>query len=122
MPAGCGSTVSKLLARNFGTFPRVLGVYAREKKLLRLEEAVRKMSSLPADTFRLRDRGRIVTGALADLVILDADRVSSPATFQSPHHYAVGFTDVVVNGVPVIREGRLTNARPGRAIRRADRY
>jgi N-acyl-D-amino-acid deacylase len=99
--------------RSYGNNARVLGRYVRELKLLKLEEALRRMSSLPAETFRLADRGVIKPGAWADLVIFDPDKVGDPATFDDPHHYAEGFTDVFVDGAAVIRDGNLTEARPG---------
>ncbi|HEY2574106.1 MAG TPA: D-aminoacylase [Verrucomicrobiaceae bacterium] len=99
--------------RSYGNNARVLGRYVRELKLLKLEEALRRMTSLPAETFHLGDRGVIKTGAWADLVIFDPDKVGDPATFDDPHHYAEGFTDVFVDGAAVIREGKLTDARPG---------
>jgi N-acyl-D-amino-acid deacylase len=91
----------------------VLGRYVRELKLLKLEEAIRRMTSLPAQTFRLKNRGVLKPGACADIVIFDPEKVNDPATFDDPHHYAEGFSDVIVNGVPVIRGGVLTDARPG---------
>jgi N-acyl-D-amino-acid deacylase len=92
----------------------------RELKLLSLEEAVRKMTSLPAQTFRLKNRGELKPGGIADIVIFDPEKISAPSTFDDPHHYAVGFDDVVVNGVPVIRAGQFTDARPGRPVRLQD--
>jgi len=103
--------------RGYGNNARVLGRYVREQKVITLEDAVRKMSSLPAKTFHLRDRGELIPGAIADIVIFDPATVSDPSTFDDPHHYAVGFTDVIVNGVPVIRDTKLTDARPGTPVR-----
>jgi N-acyl-D-amino-acid deacylase len=107
--------------RGYGNNARVLGRYVRELKLLRLEEAVRKMTSLPAQTFRLQNRGELKPGYIADLVIFDPAKVSDPSTFNDPHHYAMGFSDVIVNGTPVIRDQALTAARPGRPVRLKDR-
>lgn len=104
--------------RGYGNNARVLGRYVRELKLLTVEEAVRKMTSLPAQSFRLKDRGELRPGAIADVVIFDPEKVADPSTFDDPHHYAVGFTEVIVNGTPVIRAGRLTEARPGRPVKR----
>jgi N-acyl-D-amino-acid deacylase len=104
--------------RSYGNNARVLGRYVREQKLLTVEEAVRRMSALPAQTFGLADRGEIRPGAWADLVVFDPDIVADPATFEDPHHYAVGFSDVLVDGVPVLRQGRLTGARPGGPLRK----
>lgn len=103
--------------RSYGNNARVLGRYVRELKVLTLPEAIRRMTSLPAKTFRLDGRGEIKTGAFADLVIFDPEKVGDPSTFDDPHHYAEGFTDVLVNGMPVIRDGVLTTARPGGPLR-----
>ncbi len=105
--------------RSYGTFPRVLGFYARERGLFGLETAVRKMTSLPADQIGLADRGRIARGKRADLVVFDAARVRDTATFDDPHRYPEGIGHVLVNGVPVVEAGVHTGARPGRALRRA---
>ena len=102
--------------RGYGNNARVLGRYVRELKLLRLEDAVRKMTSLPAGAFRLMDRGLVRPGAAADLVILDPAVVADPATFADPHQYARGIDDVVVNGVAVLRSGHLTGAAPGAPV------
>ncbi len=106
--------------RGYGNNARVLGRYVRELKVLGLEDAVRKMTSLPARTFHLKNRGELKAGYVADVVVFDPEKVSDPSTFDDPHHYAVGFSDVIVNGVPVIRAGELTAARPGKPVRRQD--
>ena len=106
--------------RGYGNNARVLGRYVRELKLLTLEDAVRKMTSLPAHTFHLKDRGELRAGAIADVVIFDQEKVGDPSTFEDPHHYAVGFRDVIVNGTPVIRDTQLTGARPGRPVKRGE--
>jgi len=103
--------------RSYGNNARVLGRYVRELKLLTLEEAVRRMTSLPAQTFRLKDRGMIKTGAFADIVIFDPAKVNDPSTFNDPHHYAEGFSHVIVNGGVVIRDGQLTEVRSGGPLR-----
>jgi N-acyl-D-amino-acid deacylase len=103
--------------RNYGTFPRVLGRYVRELGVLPLEQAVRRMTSVPAERVALRDRGRIATGATADLVVFDPDTVADRATFEEPHQFPVGVPHVIVNGAFVIRDGEHTGARPGRAAR-----
>lgn len=103
--------------RSFGTFPRVLGVYVREKKLLTLEDAVRKMTSLSAMKIGLRDRGTIRPGAFADLVIFDAARVTDKATFLDPFQYPEGINVVIVNGEVTVDHGRHTGARAGRVLR-----
>lgn len=106
--------------RGYGNNARVLARYARELKLITLEDAVRKMTSLPAQTFRLPGRGELRPGFAADVVIFDPATVDSAATFSDPHHYATGFSDVIVNGIPVIRAGALTDARPGQPVRRGE--
>ncbi|HCN77769.1 MAG TPA: aminoacylase [Verrucomicrobiales bacterium] len=105
--------------RSYGNNARVLGRYVRDLKALTLEDAIRRMSSLPARTFHLHQRGEIRQGYWADLVIFDPDTVSDPSSFDAPHKYATGFSDVLVNGVPVIRAGQLTEARPGGPLRKA---
>jgi N-acyl-D-amino-acid deacylase len=104
--------------RNFGTFPRVLGKYVREEKVITLEEAVRKMTSLAAATLNLPDRGSIAPGKWADLVIFDPATVADQATFEQPFQYPVGIDIVIVNGQVVLDEGKHTNARPGKVLRR----
>ena len=105
--------------RGYGNNARVLGIYVRDLKLITLEDAVRKMTSLPAQTFGLRDRGLVREGMAADLVLFDDAVVADPSTFEQPHQYAAGFSHVVVNGALVIEAGRATGARPGRALRHA---
>ncbi len=102
--------------RNFGTFPRVLRYYVREQKLLSLQEAVRKMTSLPAAIIGLRNRGLLRTGYFADIVIFDPQRVADRATFTNPKRYPEGIDYVLVNGKAVIFAGEHTQARPGRIL------
>ncbi len=104
--------------RNYGTFPRVLGRYVREERVLTLEQAVHKMSGKPAARLGLSNYGCIRNGCVADLALFDPETVSDPATFTDPHHYPVGIPWVLVNGEPVIANGQLTDARPGRVVRR----
>ena len=104
--------------RSYGNNARVLGRYVRDEKLLALEDAIRKMTSLPAATFQLKDRGIIKAGACADLVIFDPAKVADPSTFDDPHHYAEGFTAVLVNGGVVLRDGRLTGTRSGGPLKK----
>ena len=104
--------------RNFGTFPRVLGVYVRELKLLTLEDAVRKMTSLNATKLGLRDRGRLQAGAFADITLFDPDRVLDKATYTEPFQNNVGIEYVLVNGQVVLDHERHTGIRPGHALRR----
>jgi dihydroorotase/N-acyl-D-amino-acid deacylase len=103
--------------RAYGTFARVLGVYVREKALLTLEDAVRKMASLPAARLRLADRGVLRPGMKADIAIFDPTRVRDAATFEKPHQYAEGVLYVLVNGAIVLDRGAITPARPGRVLR-----
>jgi N-acyl-D-amino-acid deacylase len=105
--------------RNFGTFPRVLGRYVRELKVIPLEEAIRKMTSLPASILGLTDRGTIKDGQWADLVIFDPATVADKATFEDPFQYPVGIDTVLVNGKVVLDEGEHTNARPGKVLKRS---
>jgi N-acyl-D-aspartate/D-glutamate deacylase len=105
--------------RATGTFPRVLGHYARNEKLFSIEEAVRRMTSQAAARANLRDRGLLREGLVADVVIFDPDTVIDKSTFEDPHQDAAGVTDVIVNGVPVLRGGAMTGKLPGRAIRGA---
>ena len=103
--------------RNFGTFPRVLGVYVRERQLLRLEDAVRKMTSLNAAKVGLSGRGLLEPGRFADITLFDPERIIDRSTYAEPFHYAEGIEDVLVNGVLVLEHGRPTDERPGRALR-----
>jgi N-acyl-D-amino-acid deacylase len=107
--------------RGYGTFPRVLGVYVRERGVLTLPDAVRKMTALPAATLGLADRGRIAEGMAADLVVFDPTTVADRATFQDPHQYPAGIPWVIVNGRVAVEEGRFTGVRAGRVLRRGAR-
>jgi N-acyl-D-aspartate/D-glutamate deacylase len=102
--------------RSFGTNPRVLGKYVREEGVLGLEEAVRKMTSLPAQVLRLGDRGLLREGYWADVVVFDPDRVADRATFERPKQYPEGIHYVLVNGALVIDDADHTGARPGRVL------
>ena len=106
--------------RAFGTFPRILCRYSRERDLFPLEEAVRRMTSLPAARAGLAERGRLAEGLYADVVVFDPATVCDRATFEDPKRLAVGIETVIVNGVPVLREGEPTGALPGRALRHGD--
>ncbi len=103
--------------RNFGTFPRILGHYCRDTKLMPLETAIHKMTGAPAARLKLTGRGVIAPGAFADLVAFDPDRVADRATFEHPHQYPDGIPHVVVNGTFVIKHGAHTGALPGRVLR-----
>ncbi|HEV8617090.1 MAG TPA: D-aminoacylase [Methylomirabilota bacterium] len=102
--------------RSYGTFPRVLGEYAREQRVITLPQAVHKMTGLPARRLRLRDRGVIRVGARADLVVFDARRIADQATYEDPHRYPVGIDHVLVNGRFVIKDGEHTGSLPGRVL------
>lgn len=104
--------------RGYGNNARILARYVREQHLLTLEEAIRRMTSLPADTFHLQGRGRILPGAAADLILFSPDHIQDLATFEKPHAYATGIQEVFVNGTRTIRSGKLTNERNGRVVRR----
>lgn len=103
--------------RGYGNNARALGRYVRERKVVSLEEAIRKMTSLPADHFGFRDRGRLAVGQAADVVILDPARVIDRATYEQPHQYPDGISAVVVNGIPVFQAAAHTQARPGQVLR-----
>jgi len=104
--------------RTFGNNARVLARYVRDQRLLRLEDAIRRMTSLPATTFRLQDRGVLRPQAFADLVVFDPAKVQDTATYEAPQSMATGFRLVLVNGKAVVEDDRHTDARPGRALRR----
>src|SRR3984957_17636182 len=103
--------------RAYGTFPRVLRKYVREERRMRLEEAIRKFTSLPASRLRLNDRGVLKAGMWADIVVFDPETITDRATFSAPHQPSVGMQWVLVNGVPVIADGVATNALPGQVLR-----
>jgi len=102
--------------RSYGTFPRVIGEYARKQRTLSLATAVHKMTGLPAARLGLRDRGVLRTGARADLVVFDARRVADRATYEDPHRYPDGIEHVIVNGRFVIKHGEHTGSLPGRVL------
>lgn len=103
--------------RAYGTFPRILRKYVREEKLLSLPDAIRKFSALPAQRMRLTDRGVLKKGMWADVVVFDPATIHDVATFQNPNQLSEGMMYVVVNGVPVIDQGKMTDALPGRVLR-----
>lgn len=117
MAPDSGPPTAGVHPRAWGSAARILGVYVREERLLTLEEAVRKMTSLPAQRMRLWDRGVVRPGAAADLVVFDAATIRDKATFAEPRQYAEGVRYVAVNGTLVVDEGRITAARPGHALR-----
>lgn len=107
--------------RTYGTFPRVFGRFVRQRKTLDMVDAVRRMTSLPADIFGLRDRGRIEPGRYADMVLFDQDAIVDTATYEDPFHFPAGISHVFVNGRPVIADGEFTNELPGRVLRNGGR-
>jgi N-acyl-D-aspartate/D-glutamate deacylase len=113
-PPGTGG---KPHPRTFGAFPRVLGRYVRERGLLTLEEAVRRMTSLAADTFGIADRGRLVAGAVADLVVFDPMTVAGDANYEDPVHAPRGVRTVLQGGTPAVVDGRFVGGRHGERLR-----
>ena len=103
--------------RAYGTFARVLGKYVRDEKIISLPEAVRRLTSLPAGNLKLDRRGWLKTGFYADVVVFDPATIQDHATYERPHQYATGVRHVLVNGVPVIRNGEHTGAKPGQVVR-----
>ena len=103
--------------RGYGTNARVLGKYVREEGVISLEEAVRRMSSLPAQKFGLRDRGLLREGMAADIVVFDEKEVKDVSTYEKPHAYSTGFQYVLVNGKVVVEEGKHTGVRSGQTLR-----
>jgi N-acyl-D-amino-acid deacylase len=109
-------TRSSTHPRAYGNFARLLGKYVRDEKLVSLEDAVRRLSALPAENLGLDRRGRLAPGLFADVVVFDPATIADRATFAKPHQYAVGMRHVFVNGVPVLKDGEHTGATPGRAL------
>ena len=105
--------------RAYGTFPRILRKYVREEHTLTLEDAIRKFTALPAQRMRFADRGVLKQGMWADVVVFDPDSIRDVATFEQPNQLSVGMRFVLVNGVPVIADGKMTDALPGKAVRGA---
>jgi len=103
--------------RAYGTFPRILRKYVREEKELTLPDAIRKFTALPAERMRLTDRGVLKQGMWADVVVFDPEKITDKATFENPNQFSVGMEYVLVNGVPVIAEGKATGALPGKVLR-----
>jgi N-acyl-D-amino-acid deacylase len=102
--------------RSYGTFARVLGVYVRERHVITLEDAIHKMSGMPAERLKLGDRGLLKPGLKADVVVFDPATVSDKATFEKPHQYSVGFRDVIVNGKFAMRDSKVSGERAGRVL------
>ena len=103
--------------RAYGNFARLLGRYVRDENVISLQEAIRRLTSLPAANLKIKDRGRLQSGYFADLAVFDPETVADRATFESPHQYAVGMKHVFVNGRQVLRDGEHTGAMPGRFVR-----
>jgi len=103
--------------RAYGSFARLLGKYVRDEGVLTLEEAIRRLTSLPAQNLRLQRRGLLEPGYAADVVVFDPARIQDHATYDDPHRYATGVDHVVVNGTVVLRDGDHTGALPGRVVR-----
>ena len=109
MDVGAPSTI--------GMAPRVIGQFVREERLLTLEEAVRRMTSLPMSVVGIGDRGQVKPGMWADITVFNPDTVIDRATYENPHQYAVGMRHVFVNGVQVLKDGEHTGAKPGMVVR-----
>ncbi len=103
--------------RAYGNFARLLGHYVRDEKLVKLEEAVRRLTSFPAETLRIKDRGALNVGFFADVVVFDPAKVQDHATFEDPHHFSTGMVHVFVNGAQVLKDGEHTGALPGQVVR-----
>jgi N-acyl-D-amino-acid deacylase len=103
--------------RAYGNFARLLGRYVRDEKVIPLAEAVRKLTSLPAENLKIRERGRLTEGYFADIAVFDAAKIQDHATFDKPHQYATGMRHVFVNGVQVLKDGEPTGAKAGRVVR-----
>jgi N-acyl-D-amino-acid deacylase len=103
--------------RAYGNVARLLGKYVREEKLITLEQAIRRLTSLPAENLKLDRRGSLAAGFYADVVVFDPARIQDHATFEKPHQYSTGVRDVFVNGVQVLKQGEHTGAKPGQVVR-----
>jgi N-acyl-D-amino-acid deacylase len=104
--------------RSYACNARVLAEYVRKRQVITLEDAIRRMTSLPARTFGFKDRGVIREGAAADILVFDPAKIEDKATFQQPHQYSAGFDYVFVNGTAVVDDGKLADVRPGKILRR----
>ena len=116
-PAAEGDTLKGAAhPRTYGNVARLLGKYVRDEKVISLEEAVSRLTLLPAQTLNIKSRGRLAPGYFADITVFNPQTISDRATFEDPHHYATGVEHVLVNGVPVVSGGEHTGAKPGRAV------
>ncbi len=102
--------------RAYGNFARLLGKYVREEKIIPLEEAIYRLTTLPATNLRLKNRGALKPGFYADVVVFDPETIIDHATFEQPHQYATGMEHVFVNGTQVLKDGEHTGATPGRVV------
>jgi N-acyl-D-amino-acid deacylase len=114
-------TRSSAHPRAYGNFARLLGRYVRDEKIIPLQEAIRRLSGLPATNLELDRRGFIRDGMFADVIVFDPAQIADLATFDKPHQYAVGMKHVFVNGAQVLKDGEHTGAKPGRAVWGADK-
>jgi len=103
--------------RSYGTYPRILGRFVRDQRILTLEDAVRKMSGAVADRLSIRDRGELREGMYADVMIFDPNTIIDNATYEKPHQLSTGMKYVFVNGVAVVSDGKVTGAKPGKVVR-----
>jgi N-acyl-D-amino-acid deacylase len=103
--------------RAYGNFARLLGKYVRDERIVPLGEAIRKLTSFPAATLRIRDRGQLAPGYFADIVVFDPKIIADHATYERPHQYATGVRHVWVNGIQVLKDGEHTGQKPGRVVR-----
>jgi N-acyl-D-amino-acid deacylase len=103
--------------RAYGNVSRLLGKYVREEKLISLEEAIRKLTSLPAGNMKIEKRGMLKNGYFADIVVFDPGKIIDHATYDNPHQYSTGVRDVFVNGKQVLKQGEHTGLTPGRVVR-----
>ena len=108
---------SSVHPRAYGSFARLLGRYVREEGILSLEEAIRKLTALPASNLRIQKRGMLRRGYFADIVVFDPKRIQDHSTFEEPHQYSTGVVHVFVNGVQVLKHGEHTGETPGRVVR-----
>ena len=105
--------------REYGNFAKLLGQYVRDEKVITLEEAIRRLTTLPASNLGIADRGSLTAGSFADVVVFDPATIAARSTFEKPQQYAVGMKHVFVNGTQILRDGEHTGAKPGRVVVRA---
>lgn len=108
---------SSVHPRAYGNFARLLGKYVREEKVISLEEAIRRLTTLPANNLKIKKRGSLVPGYFADVVVFDPATIQDHATYDNPQQYATGMQHVFVNGEQVLKDGEHTGAKPGRVVR-----